>query len=612
MPILSLLMRWGAQSALLALFSLFLVLVLSKSSGAIRNLIWRACLVGMVAIPAGMNTGFQIRLPVPDASAVTTSVIKSASVVFKPQLGRIADRSIALHSVEPAVEVRARHEVSGGTDEALRNAERPSSQPWTILLAVYLAGVAAVMCRWGTSLIRVISICGSSTPVEGTSNVFIAQSPQIRVPFTLGWRRPLIVLPAEAVFWTESRMTAVILHEESHLKRNDWIWQTSATLYSAIHWFNPASWLVASQLRATAEETADNAVLGAGIMPSAYVTDIIAIAQTRHASPAAAMGMTNNRRIKSRLKAILDQSRDRRPASRRTVFAIALGFSVLSACLAGNPNHTAHGISRRGPEPRSFSGVDLIPLKNGSKLRVVYVESGPTSDHHRWNADGSTPANPEPHGQTEVHGAMPSKDGTRYLTVCCELTDIPQAFQYQAGSPGIAHPLRLPGLSDSGSGIGGGGPSMVYHSSFIVPESWKTTELEFDYPVGDFHQVAENSHTKHEIQASVSLQQVIGHSSDGKDKPFKEVQLRWADISFVLPNKAKPTQWKLAAFDRNGKELPLTSIMPSYNELEAKDVWHAYVRADPNDIGKIVISVRDLQKAKIGRLHLYPDNEATR
>ena len=81
------------------------------------------------------------------------------------------------------------------------------------------------------------------------------------MPMAWGLLRGQIMLPAEAVDWSEEQVDAVLLHELAHLRRRDPLSLLAAHLVRSIYWFHPAVWAVAWRLRVERERACDDLVL---------------------------------------------------------------------------------------------------------------------------------------------------------------------------------------------------------------------------------------------------------------------------------------------------------------------------------------------------------------
>lgn len=94
-------------------------------------------------------------------------------------------------------------------------------------------------------------------------SVRIVQSIEGIGPATRGVFRPSIVVPASLIqSLTLDELRMVFLHEMSHVRRLDILWDQLASILAAFHWFNPAAWWSLRQLRSSRELACDAAVLG--------------------------------------------------------------------------------------------------------------------------------------------------------------------------------------------------------------------------------------------------------------------------------------------------------------------------------------------------------------
>jgi len=69
--------------------------------------------------------------------------------------------------------------------------------------------------------------------------VALLQTDDHLIPLTWGWRRPKLLLRAEAGQWPEERRRLVLLHELAHVKRGDVLTQGMARLACAFWRCNP-------------------------------------------------------------------------------------------------------------------------------------------------------------------------------------------------------------------------------------------------------------------------------------------------------------------------------------------------------------------------------------
>ena len=94
---------------------------------------------------------------------------------------------------------------------------------------------------------------GCTRPVE------LRESSALASAATIGWRRPLILLPLEWRDWTSEQLRAVLAHEIAHVSRHDFLACVLAQASLALHFYHPlVHWLV-RRLRLEQEVAADAA-----------------------------------------------------------------------------------------------------------------------------------------------------------------------------------------------------------------------------------------------------------------------------------------------------------------------------------------------------------------
>ena len=145
--------------------------------------------------------------------------------------------------------------------------------PWHLLAAVWLAGVLVLALRgiagyW--QLRRSVALaCKAPDGCYGGACV--------AAPFTLGILRPRIYLPDSL---QGAARQAVLLHEQTHIRRGDPL--TKPLFYAAVclHWFNPLAWLAFRGFERDMEAACDEAAVQGRPLPerSAYCETLLQFA----------------------------------------------------------------------------------------------------------------------------------------------------------------------------------------------------------------------------------------------------------------------------------------------------------------------------------------------
>ena len=177
-----------------------------------------------------------------------------------------------------------------------------------------------------------------------TARVAVVLHEDVPSPVTCGWRRPVIVMPEDARSWSTADLERAFVHELEHVRRHDWIVQLGARLVCAAYWFHPLVWVAWRRLCLECERACDDAVVarsrlrqgyGGQVADADYAEQLVALAG-RFAGAGAdpVMSMARRSDLTVRVRAVLDRTQLRGPASIAAVMATVVLASTLALVLA--------------------------------------------------------------------------------------------------------------------------------------------------------------------------------------------------------------------------------------------------------------------------------------
>ena len=149
--------------------------------------------------------------------------------------------------------------------------ERAAAAPhvsWTwrdIALGVYASVALVLLMRLALGTLTAYQIRRRSYLQAGQLTSAACAS-----PITVGWLRPVVILPQQWEEWSHAQLDAVLTHEGDTFVVRDPLVQWFALLNRALFWFDPVAWWLERRLSALAEQNCDDAVLARGHDPQDY------------------------------------------------------------------------------------------------------------------------------------------------------------------------------------------------------------------------------------------------------------------------------------------------------------------------------------------------------
>jgi bla regulator protein blaR1 len=312
----------------------------------------------------------------------------------------------------------------------------PAAFSWRKMIwIVWALGAALLLTRLAISLIRLRLIRRAGIPsleLNQTTRILTAGAgmrrqvevllhDDVEVPFTSGFLRPVILLPADASTWSELELQSVLVHELEHIKRGDWLVQVLARTVCAFYWFQPLVWIAWRQICLEAERACDDAVVISNER-TLYAEQLVNLAKRLSNTLAPpVLSMANRSDLSRRVSAILDQHQARGKAGTRwTLATLAITALLVSAIAPGvEITHTYAS----APQTRNAK----IKTRALNRALLEATEDGKIKDVQELLAEGA-----------DINGVVEG-DGTA-LIIAARAGDKPmvQFLLQQGADPNVA------------------------------------------------------------------------------------------------------------------------------------------------------------------------------
>jgi beta-lactamase regulating signal transducer with metallopeptidase domain len=158
---------------------------------------------------------------------------------------------------------------------------------------------------------------------------------------TLGWWRPVVLIPADWREWEPAELRAVLAHELAHVRRRDYLTGVFAHLCLALHFYHPVLHWAVARLRLQQELAADalGASLAGGRQPYLAALARLALRLDGRRAAGPVPRFLSSRSTLIRRVQMLRHRNDDRPLSRpgRAVILAALACAALAVSAVRGP-----------------------------------------------------------------------------------------------------------------------------------------------------------------------------------------------------------------------------------------------------------------------------------
>jgi beta-lactamase regulating signal transducer with metallopeptidase domain len=239
-----------------------------------------------------------------------------------------------------------------------------SANPMQIIVwigsIIWITGVIILLLFSILSYLKILVKVRTATLVK--DNIY--ETDQIDTPFVCGFLNPKIYIP---IGMSNHELSYILLHEQTHIMRRDYLIKPFAFMLLIMHWFNPLMWWSYALMSKDMEMSCDESVvnkMGHQIKGS-YSTSLLTLSVSKKGlltgSPLA-FGESN---VKARIKNILTY----RQPSKRMIAAYMLVIAALVVGCTANPNPLQQSL-QQGLSQSLYSGYYLDKLMENKTLYV--------------------------------------------------------------------------------------------------------------------------------------------------------------------------------------------------------------------------------------------------
>ncbi|MBS1598108.1 MAG: M56 family metallopeptidase [Bacteroidetes bacterium] len=102
-------------------------------------------------------------------------------------------------------------------------------------------------------------------------------------PMTIGFLKPIILIPIATVnHLSTEQVESILLHELTHIKRNDYLVNLFVTVNAIVFFFNPFSRLLIRSIKKEREHSCDDVVMQFQYKPHIYASALLSLEKTKH------------------------------------------------------------------------------------------------------------------------------------------------------------------------------------------------------------------------------------------------------------------------------------------------------------------------------------------
>jgi bla regulator protein BlaR1 len=204
--------------------------------------------------------------------------------------------------------------------------------------------------RWQSELRRLCGLLGIPKTVR------LLESERIQVPVTIGYLKPLVLVPFGLLAsLSPEQAETVLLHELAHIRRQDYLVNLLQCVVETVFFFHPALLWISALIREEREACCDDLVMTTAGNRKSYLEVLVLFQETQLGVLPLAMGLADRRMpLLNRVKRMLSKENQPLTSLEKILLMLALvsmtAFTFLPETPAA-PQKTTTGFQQAEPKP---------------------------------------------------------------------------------------------------------------------------------------------------------------------------------------------------------------------------------------------------------------------
>lgn len=300
-----------------------------------------------------------------------------------------------------------------------------------------------------------------------TGTVRLLTSDSVDSPMTIGWWKPVVLVPLAILSQVPAEQVEMILaHELAHIRRRDYLVHVVQCCIETVLFFHPAVWWIGRDLRRLREDCCDDLAASCG-SPALLAKALLSLEEARSALPALALSVRGTG-IVQRVRRLLIPSDPRHrppPGWLAGAGAIVAGISLALTAhqlLAADIITVKPGESVQAAIDKATDGA-LIRLEAGLYPERITIRKSITLEGAGWDKTVLKPDKPEPGITPESSAAawkryQEAKDEAERMKLGLEYSDVYQrpTVLVDKAKGVVVRGLKIQGMPAEYSGVNSG------------------------------------------------------------------------------------------------------------------------------------------------------------